>query len=263
MQERLELVRLSPRAVLDAGCGEGDDLVALQRRYPDAQQIGADISAQMLAVAGRRYRAEVPTLRRWLRRLMGKPDVAQWHCEDFAQLSLPDASVDLLWSNLALHWHPQPQQVFGEWLRTLRVDGLLMFSCFGPDTLRELRRAFAQADAALHALPFIDMHDLGDMLQRTGFATPVMEMETITVTYESPQQLIDDVRAFGGNPLANRRRGLMSRAQGARVMAALDAQRGSDGRIPLTFEVLYGHAFKPAPKAAQSGENVVRFVPRR
>jgi malonyl-CoA O-methyltransferase len=93
-------------------------------------------------------------------------------CADFAELPLGHLSVDLLWSNLALHWHPQPDRVFAEWRRVLRVNGLLMFSCFGPDSLRELRAAFAEADLAEHTLPFVDMHDFGDQLVEAGFATP-------------------------------------------------------------------------------------------
>jgi malonyl-CoA O-methyltransferase len=113
--------------------------------------------------------------------------------------------------------------VFAEWRRVLRVDGLLMFSTFGPDTFRELRAAFAALDATPHTLPFVDMHDFGDQLVEVGFTTPVMDMETITVTYDTPQALLADVRAFGGNPLATRRRGLVGRAAWQRMLAALEA----------------------------------------
>jgi malonyl-CoA O-methyltransferase len=125
-------------------------------------------------------------------------------CADFASLPLAAGALDLVWSSLALHWHPQPDRVFAEWRRALRVQGLLMFSCFGPDTLRELRGAFAAAGLAPPVLPFVDMHDFGDMLVGAGFATPVMDMETITVTYGSAEKLLADVRALGGNPLATR-----------------------------------------------------------
>jgi malonyl-CoA O-methyltransferase len=161
-----------------------------------------------------------------------------------------------------LHWHPQPDRVFAEWRRVLRVDGLLMFSNFGPDTFRELRNAFAALDETPHTLPFVDMHDFGDQLVEAGFTTPVMDMEQITVTYDTAEALLRDVRAFGGNPLATRRRGLVGRAAWQRMLAALESQRRPDGKLGLTFEVIYGHAFRPAPKVTAAGEAIVRFQPR-
>src|SRR5207248_685226 len=128
-----------------------------------------------------------------------------------------------------LHWHPQPDRVFAEWRRVLRVDGLLMFSSFGPDTFKELRAAFADMDQSPHALPFVDMHDFGDMLVNAGFSTPVMDMENITVTYESAHKLIADVRAWGGNPLSTRRRGLTGRYAWEKAMRALEENRRPDG----------------------------------
>jgi malonyl-CoA O-methyltransferase len=151
--------------------------------------------------------------------------------------------------------------VFAEWRRVLRVDGLLMFSNFGPDTFRELRAAFAAMDETPHTLPFVDMHDFGDQLVEAGFTTPVMDMEQITVTYDSADKLLADVRAFGGNPLATRRRGLVGRAAWQRMRDALEAGRRADGKLGLTFEVIYGHAFRPAPKTTAAGEAIVRFQP--
>jgi len=174
-------------------------------------------------------------------------------------LPLGQTTVDLVWSNLALHWHPQPDRVFAEWRRVLRVDGLLMFSCFGPDTFKELRNAFAGIDDSAHILPFVDMHDFGDMLVNAGFSTPVMDMETITVTYDTVEKLLADVRAWGGNPLATRGLGLLGRAAAARLRAALEATRRADGKLPLTFEIVYGHAFRPVPKTTGSGESIVRW----
>jgi malonyl-CoA O-methyltransferase len=182
-------------------------------------------------------------------------------CGDFGNLPFGPNSLDLVWSNLALHWHPQPDRVFAEWRRVLRVDGLLMFSNFGPDTFRELRAAFAAMDETPHTLPFVDMHDFGDQLVEAGFTTPVMDMEQITVTYDTADKLLADVRAFGGNPLATRSRGLVGRAAWQRMRAALEAGRRADGKLALTFEVIYGHAFRPAPKTTAAGEAIVRFQP--
>ncbi|OWY27865.1 methyltransferase domain-containing protein [Herbaspirillum robiniae] len=271
MQERLALVKIAPREVLDAGCGEGADLPVLQKRYPEAQVLGLDGAYGMLAVAAEHQRGAQSAVNRlfgsinkWLGTNGAGANGPELACADFAQLPLGPNSLDLVWSNLALHWHPQPDRVFAEWRRVLRVEGLLMFSCFGPDTLREVRNAFESIDIAPHTLPFVDMHDFGDMLVNAGFSTPVMDMETITVTYETPQRLLEDVRAWGGNPLESRRRGLLSRAQHAQLLAAFEAMRNHEGKIPLTFEVVYGHAFRPVPKTTSSGESIIRFdLPRK
>ena len=262
MHERLMLVKIAPRRVLDAGCGAGADLALLQRDYPAAQIIGVDAAQAMLAAARAPAGALAPVNRLLARLLPAKAGV-DLLCADFGNLPLGPNSVDLVWSNLALHWHPQPDRVFAEWRRVLRVEGLLMFSNFGPDTLRELRSAFAVLDESPHALPFVDMHDFGDQLVEAGFSTPVMDMEMITVTYDTPDALLADVRALGGNPLATRRRALVGRAGWAKVRAALEAQRRADGKIPLSFEVIYGHAFRPAPRLTAEGEAIVRFMPRK
>ena len=264
MFERLELIKLSPALVLDAGCGEGADLPVLRQRFGTARLLGIDASdAMLLAAHASQHAAQSSVnrlLQRWLPRTAAAGSIAaELACADFARLPLAADSADLIWSNLALHWHPQPHRVFAEWRRVLRIDGLLMFSCFGPDTFRELRSAWQRADAAPHALPFVDMHDFGDMLVDAGFATPVMDMETITVTYTDPLKLLQDARAWGGNPLANRSRGLMGRAAYRRLLDALEAGRRADGTLPLTFEVVYGHAFRPAPRQTASGEAIIRF----
>jgi malonyl-CoA O-methyltransferase len=266
MHERLELVKIAPQRVLDVGCGEGADLSALQGHFPDAQVLGLDASPAMLAAARERQTAALSSMNRlltkWLPARMsgGLAASPALLCGDFAQLPFGVNATDLIWSNLALHWHPQPDRVFAEWRRVLRVDGLLMFSCFGPDTFKELRAAFAGAGVGgASALPFVDMHDFGDMLVDAGFSTPVMDMETITVTYESIHKLMADVRAHGGNPLTTRRRGLLGRNAWRRISKTLEKSRRADGRMPLTFEVIYGHAFRPAPRTTASGESIIRL----
>ena len=256
MHERLALVKLAPSRVIDAGCGAGADLALLQKVYSAAQVIGVDAAhAMALAAAG-----AAQTKRGLLGRLLPGKAGIDLLCGDFANFPFAPNSVDLVWSNLALHWHPQPDRVFAEWRRLLRVEGLLMFSNFGPDTFRELRSAFATLDDAPHVLPFVDMHDFGDQLVEAGFSTPVMDMELITVTYDTAAALLADVRALGGNPLNTRRRGLIGRAAWSRVLRALEAQRRPDGKLALSFEVIYGHAFRPAPRLMASGEAIIRFV---
>ena len=264
MFERLELIKVAPALVLDAGCGDGADLPALRQRFGGARLIGVDASVEMLEAARASQHAAQSSMNRLLQRWLPKSATgagigAELACADFASLPLAAGSADLVWSNLALHWHPQPHRVFAEWRRVLRVDGLLMFSCFGPDTFKELRSAWAAADQAPHTLPFVDMHDFGDMLIDAGFATPVMDMETVTVTYADPARLLQDVRAWGGNPLSTRSRGLVGRAAYRRMLEALEAGRRADGTLALSFEIVYGHAFCPAPRTTASGESIIRF----
>ncbi|UOD27252.1 methyltransferase domain-containing protein [Massilia violaceinigra] len=265
MHERLMLVKVAPTRVLDAGCGSGADLALLQKDYPAAHIVGLDAASAMVEAA----RTPASALKSLISRLLPSKAGVDLLCGDFGNLPLGPNSVDLVWSNLALHWHPQPDRVFAEWRRVLRNDGLLMFSNFGPDTLRELRTAFAQADAGADAapsprvLPFVDMHDFGDQLVAAGFSTPVMDMEVITVTYDTAEALLADARALGGNPLATRARGLFGRAAHARMLAALEQQRRPDGKLALSFEVIYGHAFRPAPRVTAAGEAIIRFEPRK
>ncbi len=266
MHDRLALVKIEPQSILDAGCGTGADLAGLQKRFADAQIFGVDASSAMLQEAGSQQRSAWGALNevlgQWLPGRLRGAKAPGLIAGDFANLPFAHAAFDLVWSNLALHWHPQPDRVFAEWRRVLKTEGLLMFCCFGPDALKEVRTAFAELDGAPHALPFVDMHDFGDMLVEAGFSTPVMDMETITLTYESVGKLWADVRALGGNPLATRRRGLIGRQGWARVNAALEAMRRTDGQIPLTIEVIYGHAFRPVPRTTSSGESIIRFEPR-
>ena len=144
----------------------------------------------------------------------------------------------------------------------LRVGGLLTFTTFGPDTLRELRAAFAGVDRATHVSRFIDMHDLGDMLVNTGFAEPVVDMEKLTLTYADATALMRDLKAIGAhNATLGRPRGLTGRARWQRMLEALETFRRDD-RLPATFEVVYGHAWKPEPRVSADGRAIVRFEPR-
>lgn len=243
LQSRLDYIRLEPHRILDAGCGRGRSREPLLLRYPGARWTGVDLSLQTVetGIAARRRSLGVA---RWWRRNDA------WIVADAARLPLADRSVDLLYSNLMLHWHPTPHVVFPEWKRVLRVDGLLMFSCFGPDTLAELRAAVAEALPGARPMPFVDMHDFGDMMVASGFATPVMDVEKLTLTFAEPRDLLREVRALGGNPRDDRPAGLPSGRRARRLLDALAARRNAAGRIPLTFEIAYGHAWKPVERAA-------------
>jgi malonyl-CoA O-methyltransferase len=266
MAEKLDLIRIDAKRVLDAGCGDGADLLRLVERFPQVQQVlGIDASWQALQQSGFASGNSASVLRGLFDRFFSDQHKQVRNtrlalvCGDFAQLPLQSNVIDVLWSNLALHWHPQPDQVLQEWFRVLARNGIVMFSSFGPDTLLELKQCFAQLDDDPHTLPFVDMHDFGDMLVAAGFATPVMDVERITLRYQDVRRLLADVKALGGNPLANRRRGLWGKNGYARLQAELEKKRDIDGRIPLTIEVVFGHAFKPVPTKLASGESIIRF----
>jgi malonyl-CoA O-methyltransferase len=242
MLERLDYIRLVPRRVLDAGSGPPQR--ELRKRYPDADAVALDFSLAML--------------RKGKKGLFERNPVRAV-CGDLAQLPFAAGSVELVWSNMALHWAADPLAALREFHRVLAVDGLLMFSTLGPDTLAELRAAAGAG--RVHA--FADMHDLGDMLVAAGFAEPVMDMERVTMLYDDAATLFADLRASGqtralaaapGAP----RRGLAGRGFLDPLKARLDAQR-RDGKLPATFEVVYGHAWKAAPKRTADGRDVIRI----
>jgi malonyl-CoA O-methyltransferase len=228
--ERLRLVTLVPRVVLDAGAGTGHGSRALKRRYSKALVVALDSSRQMLKVAGRQQL--------WLRPF-GRV------CGDAGRLPLADGSVDLIVSNLMLQWC-DPDAVFAEFRRVLKPSGLLSFSAFGPDTLRELRSSWSQVDARSHVHQFIDMHDLGDALVRHGFAAPVLDVERFTLRYLDVRGVAADLKATGAhNATAGRAKGLTSPRQFAAMQAAYEHFR-EDGRLPATYEVVFAHAWVPA-----------------
>jgi len=242
--ERLDLVRLEPVVVVDLGAGTGRASRALKDRYRTGEVVAVDLSEGMLGEAARRQR-----LLRRFRRV----------CADAAALPLQDGSVDLLFSNLMLQWCNDPDAVFRECRRVLRPGGLLTFTTFGPDTLVELRRAWSAADGHTHVNRFIDMHDLGDALVRAGLAEPVLDVERFTLTYETAHQLMRDLKAIGAhNSNAGRPRGLTGRSAFARMTDAYEAFR-REGRLPATYEVVYGQAWRPSQASATSspGQEVV------
>lgn len=251
MLSRLALIRLQPTHILDAGCGASHALEPLRSRYPDMQYIGLDRSARLLAVARERYQAK-PSL--W-QRLRNQPTPsASWVQADLAQSGLPAESQELVWSNMALHWHPEPHRVLAEWRRLLKPETLVMFSCLGPGSLAELRSAMAEADLGTQTLQFVDMHDFGDLLLENGFADPVMDQEILTLTYRTADRLLDDLRILGGNPHPARKSGLGSLHWRQRLLQALEKQRHMDGTLHLTLEVAYGHAWRARSRRSEQGE---------
>jgi malonyl-CoA O-methyltransferase len=231
--ERLDLIKLAPKVVLDLGCGTGPASRALQQRYPQAQIIAMDAAFGML-----QYSAQQRGL---LKKLFSK-DVSRV-CADAFRLPLKTASVDIAFSNLMLQWCDPPDAVFAELRRVLRPDGALLFSSFGPDTLRELRNAWAVVDDHTHVNRFIDMHDLGDAMLRAGLAEPVLDVERFTLTYADAMTLMRELKAIGAhNVTAGRPHGLTGRAAFKQMLAAYELQR-RDGSLPASYEVVYGQAW--------------------
>jgi malonyl-CoA O-methyltransferase len=241
MAERLQWIRLQPRTWADwepvRGGLEAHRRVAVQ--YPKAECWVVE-SEPRHAEAARAALAKP-----WWR--IGSPAV---HFD-----ALPAEGVQMLWSNMALHMAVDPQALIAQWHRALAIDGFLMFSCLGPDTLRELRTLYAALGWGPPAHEFTDMHDWGDMLVHAGFAEPVMDMERITLSWESPARMLAELRELGANLHVGRHPALRNRRWKQELERHADTLRDAEGRIALTFEVVYGHALKPVPRVPVSGES--------
>jgi len=237
--QRLDLTDLSPRVAIDAGCGTGHAGRALKRRYPGAEVIAVDFSLGMLRAARRQQ-----SWRRPMSRL----------CADVERLPFADATVDLILSNFMLPW-TRAEETFREFRRVLAPRGLLTFTTLGPDTLKELRAAWAEAgrrfnDAHIRVSRFLDMHDVGDALVRAGFTEPVLDVERYTLKYADVRALARDLKAVGSRNAAHGRlKGLTGPRKFKAMQAAYEAFR-IDGRLPATYEVVFGQAWAPvAPRA--------------
>jgi malonyl-CoA O-methyltransferase len=267
MMQRLDVVRLEPAAILDAGCGTGEALPELAARYPQARRVALDVALPMLAAARARTAERRSLLDRLLSPLGSKtPRAPAFVCGDVGALPFSAGAFELAWSNLTLQWVADLPRAIAELHRVLRVGGLVTFTTFGPDTLRELRAAFEGVDALPHVGRFADMHDVGDLLVAAGFADPVLQMEMLTLTYSDARSVVRDLHAIGAsNATQGRRRTLTGRARFERALAALEAApRTADGRIAVTFEVVYAHAWKAAPKRTAEGHAIVTLErPRR
>ena len=250
MAERLPLIRLQPRRIIDWGAKLGASTGLLQQSYAKASVVCVDAAA----VSHRQARAEMSW---WSTPLWRK------HQRVLTPDAVPDQSAELLWCNMALHFEADIEALLQRWRRCLVVDGFLMFSTLGPGSFAQLRSLYRKLDWPSPMAPLVDMHDLGDMLVQAGFAEPVMDQETITLTWASATAMLGELRSFGGNADPARAAGLRTPRWRERLLAALDARRDAQGRIQLEVELVYGHAFCPAPRAHMAPETSVSLQQMR
>ncbi|WIT09927.1 biotin synthase [Paucibacter sediminis] len=256
MAERLPFIKLQPRSVLLWDAWLGASAQALRAQYAQAEQLLVEDEPALLA------RSQGLLKRGLWSRLRGLAQgAAQGQALTPAQV--PAGVAELVWANMSLHAQAEPEAVLRAWHEALAVDGFLMFSCLGPDSLVELRPLYAELGWGLPAPPWLDMHDIGDMLVHGGFADPVMDQERLSLTWADGEALLNDMRALGGNVARARFAGLRGRQWRSALLRALERLKGPDGRLRLTVELVYGHAFKAAPKLQVQAETAVSLEQMR
>lgn len=244
--ERLDAIRIQPAQILDLGTGTGHIARALLERYRGSRVVALDIAEGMLGEA---------------RRCSGWWRKPRFVCGDIERLPFADRCADLLLSNLTLQWCNDLDATFAEFRRVLRPGGALLFTTFGPDTLRELRASWAAADGYSHVNRFLDMHDVGDALQRAGLGDPVLDVEQFTLTYPDLNGLLRDLKCLGAhNVTAGRARGLTGRGRWGVVRETYEGFR-AQGLLPATYEVIYGHAWMPQQQPRKPDASGAVHVP--
>ncbi len=244
MAERLAIVKLQPATVLDWSSFLGGGAALLDIAYPTARRIVVEPTPAL------RERAVSAGRPRWWPLGRRAPQVLEAE-------AVPAGSVQLVWANMTLHAARDPLAVLAQWQRALAVGGFVMFSCFGPDTARELRALYQRLGWASPGAPFVDMHDLGDMALHAGFADPVMDQEQVTLSWPDAAALVAELRGLGANAAPDRHPGWRTPRWRARLLDELGTLAGPDGRLHLTFEIVYGHAFKAAPRMPVQAETIV------
>lgn len=252
LADKLAPIRLTPATWLDWSAFLGGGQALVQARYPEARRFVVEPTEALRQRSMQLAHAQAP--RSW----------RQWWRKSAPQVWLPDAlagapwlpeGVQMLWANMSLHAHHDLPALMAAWHAQLAVDGFLMCSGLGPDTAKELRALYRALGWPLPTIQFIDMHDLGDELVKAGFADPVMDMERLTLTWATPEAMLQEMRTWGGNVASARHPGWRTPRWRQRLLDALRAQlQGPDGRLSLTIEVVYGHAIKPMPRVKVAPE---------
>jgi malonyl-CoA O-methyltransferase len=243
MAERLAIIKLQPERVVDWWSYTGAGAEALAAAYPQAQRIEVEPT---VALTRRSEQAQAKPWWSLRRRPAGGASVIQ---DGAFEASLTEPA-QLVWANMMLHAVADPPALMSRWQRALGADGFVMFSCLGPDTLRELSALYRRLGWPAPTMNFVDMHDFGDMLVRAGFADPVMDQETLKLSWADAPALLAELKTLGGNASPDRFAGLRTPRWKAQLEAELASLKGPDGRLYLSFEVAYGHAFKALPKPA-------------
>lgn len=238
MAERLPVIRLQPQQLIDWGAHLGASRDLLEHAYPRATVLAVESDDTRRAATAAALQPPWWSPRRWT---PGRTAVC-------LEAEVVAGSAQLVWCNMGLHGVWDPQAVMAQWHRTLQRDGFVMFSTLGPGTLEGLRDLYRRQGWGVPHAPFVDMHDLGDMLVAAGFADPVMDQEQVTLTWPSATALLAELRQLGGNVARDRWPGLRTPRWQRQLADSLTAGAGADGRPSLSFEVVYGHAFRPEPK---------------
>lgn len=254
LAEKLDPIKLEPQSWIDWSAFMGAGAEWVQKRYPQAQRLVVEPN-ECLAVRSQAL-AEQTAQRSW--RTLFRRDVPEVFQEPVAQAPWLPGGVQMLWANMTLHTCADLPGMMKQWHRHLAVDGFLMCSGLGPDTARELRGLYRLLGWPLPTVDFIDMHDLGDELVKAGFSDPVMDMETLTLTWATPQEMLTELRTWGGNVAVGRFEGLRTPRWRQRLLDAMsESLRRPDGRLGLTIELIYGHAIKPVPRIKLEAESRV------
>jgi malonyl-CoA O-methyltransferase len=239
--DRMDVMSMKPVSILDAGSGTGFVSQLLAERFPKAKITALDLAFNMLKQAKNKRSFK----QRWNKQF-------NYVNAEVENLPFADASVELVISGLTLQWCQDLPKVFKEFKRVLAPGGLLLFSSFGPDTLKELRQSWAEVDDIPHVNAFADMHDVGDALLQSGFADPVMDMEMLTVTYNDVKTVMKDLKQIGAhNVMQGRAHNITGKNKLQQMIQAYEQFR-SDGLVPVTHEIVYGHAWVPEIKNTES-----------
>ena len=221
LTEKLKVISIKPQTIIDLGSGTGLLSNKTAEIFPNANLICVDFAQQSLLENPQNLKV----------------------CANAYELPFASNSVDFIVSNLMMQWCPDLKALFNECFRVLKPEGLILFTTFGPDTLKELKRSWSAVDSSAHVNNFIDMHDIGDQMLQSGFQSPIMEMENITLTYEKVLDLMHDLKSIGAQNVGSRSKALTGKTKFKKMIEMYESYR-SDGKLPATYEVIYGHAWK-------------------
>ena len=225
LAEKLKVISIKPQTIIDLGSGTGLLSNKTAEIFPNSNLFCVDFAQQSLLENSQNLKV----------------------CANAYELPFASNSVDFIVSNLMMQWCPDLKTLFNECFRVLKPQGLLLFTTFGPDTLKELKRSWSAVDSSTHVNNFIDMHDIGDQMLQSGFQSPIMEMENITLTYEKVLDLMHDLKSIGAQNVGNRSKALTGKTKFNKMIEMYESYR-SDGKLPATYEVIYGHAWKNEKK---------------